>query len=194
MANDNNGLSTNEKRIEFLTSAFKINTEPGSNDSLNWLKNMKDAKNHEIFYSNLIHLVNYKWEQVSAYIYFEGFVYITYYTYVGIVDSSLFSNQIWSKWISFIFTIIMILFELYQVRSIGWKSYLLKKSEFDNFLFSGEFTVLNITKVMDLSGELLLLWYLIETIFHQNDEHLRADIAHWFGLTIILLGGLVPYF
>ena len=45
---------------------------------------MKDAKNEEIFYSNLVYLVNFKWDQVSTPIYIEGAIYLTYYSYIGI--------------------------------------------------------------------------------------------------------------
>ena len=42
-----------EERLNFLSTTFRINTTPGSEDSVKWLKQMKNAKNLEIFRTKL---------------------------------------------------------------------------------------------------------------------------------------------
>ena len=52
------------KRLEYMTSAFKINTTPGSDEGLNWLDAMRAVAvkgNEEVFLSKFALLVDYKW-------------------------------------------------------------------------------------------------------------------------------------
>ena len=45
-----------------MTSAFKLNLTPGSDESISWINSMNNAANHEVFDSKLVLLVDYKWE------------------------------------------------------------------------------------------------------------------------------------
>jgi hypothetical protein len=57
-ANDIQGLLSFDsdsihQRIKILSSKFKLNLNPGSNESLNWLKTIKNTSNLEIFRGKL---------------------------------------------------------------------------------------------------------------------------------------------
>ena len=94
-----------------------MNHEPGSEDSLKWLKSMRDAENHDIFLSNLIILVDYKWENVKYYVYFDGIVHLIYGAFLAI-DASFFDiptdkGFATAKVVMTIYTVVMLIREIY---------------------------------------------------------------------------------
>lgn len=101
-----------------MTSAFKINLEPGSASSLVWLNAMKQADNDEIFLSNLALLVDYKWEQVCEWIRLDGIIHLVYAVLLG-VDAVFFDDDYGdigptlSKVFMIIYTLIMLAREMY---------------------------------------------------------------------------------
>lgn len=82
---------TKVKRIEFLSSAFKMNHQVGSNDSIKWLQCLKEAENSDIFLSNLKILVDYKWEKVKHLVILDAFFNILYAFLLG-VDAIAFND------------------------------------------------------------------------------------------------------
>ena len=64
--------------LEFYTTIRRINFTPGSSSSVDWLKRIFDANNREVFRSNLVLLIDYKWEQVKHLVYYHGLIYIVY--------------------------------------------------------------------------------------------------------------------
>ena len=80
------------KRIEFLSSAFKMNHQIGSKDSIKWLKCLRDAQNHDIFLSNLKILVDYKWENVKWWVISDMIFHIVYAVLLGF-DAIFFDSR-----------------------------------------------------------------------------------------------------
>ena len=68
-----------------MTSAFKMNTTPGSRESLemlNAIAAVKNLGNEEVFLSKFALLVDYKWSKSWASVYLEGALYLSFYTFV----------------------------------------------------------------------------------------------------------------
>ena len=68
-----------------------MNHQVGSDDSIMWLKALKDAENNDIYLSNLRILVDYKWEKVQKMVFIDMFFHILYAVLIG-VDATLFDN------------------------------------------------------------------------------------------------------
>lgn len=69
-----------------MTSAFKINTKPGSEESIKWLEAMQNVKtegNEEVFLSKFALIVDYKWSKVRFWVFLEGALYFGFYFIVA---------------------------------------------------------------------------------------------------------------
>jgi hypothetical protein len=136
-----------------------MNHEPGSKDSLNWLRCLKDAENNDIFLSNLIILVDFKWENVKYYVYLDGIVHLIYGLFLGI-DASFFDNTekkeyFYSKVVMTVYTVIMLIREFYQIR-IKWVDQGFYQS-FVNYIKDGY-------NVFDFCGQIAYLVYCVEKL------------------------------
>ena len=93
-----------------MTSTFMINTIPGSDNSIQWLQKMKDAKNDEIFMSNLELLVNFKWNQVWNFILADTFAHLFYYLLVSL-EASPVGSEVWFRYLTLSYTFLLLLIE-----------------------------------------------------------------------------------
>ena len=135
------------------------------------------ATNEEVFDCNLIHLVDFKWEQSKFWIILEGVIYFCYYFWIG-MDSAFFTKSIGSKIAALILTVFMILYEAYQMYFGGLKKY------FTNFW-----------KIIDLGGEICLIIYLSYKIrFLKNNSNYdqASEYSHAVAILFMLLGRMVP--
>ena len=67
------------QRISFLISTIRMNLEPGSKESIDFLESLLDCSNTDIFKTKFIQTILYdKWEQVRWINYTNALVFITY--------------------------------------------------------------------------------------------------------------------
>ena len=52
---------SSQQRIKIFTSKFKVNLDPGSNESIEFLKHLKETENLEIFRGRISWLIDFKW-------------------------------------------------------------------------------------------------------------------------------------
>ena len=75
MHNKNIKDSTNVNKIEFLSSAFPVDLNIGSDFSNELLLKMANTQNNEIFRSNIILFLDYKWYMLRKKVYAYQFLY-----------------------------------------------------------------------------------------------------------------------
>lgn len=101
-------------RVEYLTSAFKINRKIGSQDRIDWLNALNEAQNDEVFLSNVSLLVDFMWHQDYYWVCFDGIIHLIY-AILLIGETTLFDDEKLSKYILIAVTAVLFTKEVYQI-------------------------------------------------------------------------------
>ena len=114
-------MTPDHDKVNFLVSNFTMNLYPGSWDSLNLLKTLSEC-NGEVMYTNVGHIIDYKWENLSKYVYMNTLFFCTFMASFLSYVFFFFGNIYALCWLLF-FTIVSIIYESFQMYMGGIAEY-----------------------------------------------------------------------
>lgn len=157
-------------RVEFLTSAFKINNSIGSKQRIEWLTLLNEAQNDDVFLSNISLLVDFMWDQDYHLVLIDGVVHLAYAILLTI-DAMFLDHNRNSKYATLGITFFLSLKEFYQMYINGIINYVM---DYYNF--------------MDIFGEFLYCVYALNYLLSEDGhDNAKVEYAHIIGLFCIYL-------
>lgn len=110
-------FSQEGQALQFLQTYFKMNMEPGSNESLDFIKSLILTENDSIFHKKFIQLIlEEKWSRVRKVLFIQALIYLSYMTLLS-AYSSLPNMQVLIS--CFSLNVILILYEIMQMSFSG---------------------------------------------------------------------------
>ncbi|OMJ90474.1 hypothetical protein SteCoe_7177 [Stentor coeruleus] len=110
-------VSTEGETLQFFQTYFKLNMNPGSNDSINFVKALISTENETVFMSDFIKIIlEEKWKKIRSVLYIQSLLYLIYL--IAISCYSTFEGM-FLLILSFVLNVILILYEFKQAISSG---------------------------------------------------------------------------
>lgn len=110
-------ISTEGETIQFFQTYFKLNMNPGSNESINFVKALISTENETVFMSDFIKIIlEEKWKKIRSVLYIQSLLYLIYL--IAISCYSTFEGM-FLLILSFVLNVFLILYELKQAISSG---------------------------------------------------------------------------
>ena len=151
-----------KERIQFLTSAFKINTTQGSNDSVEWLNQLADVNNLDLFRSDITIFIELKWNMDYPLIFTFGMINILY-SILLIIDSNMAENSA-MKIVCIIYSFFMLTFEGFQAYGHGKEAYFADILNYFDFISQSLYILYAIIWFSDVSQENMVMVHVIHVI------------------------------
>ena len=99
--------------IEYLVSSFAVNLSPGSNDSIKLLKGYINCKSPDLFYTNAIFFLDYKWDQLIPYMKLHCLLYYLF-AFLIIFQVVAYPESLVIQLLLILFAFLYLAFDIYQ--------------------------------------------------------------------------------
>ncbi|OMJ69060.1 hypothetical protein SteCoe_33313 [Stentor coeruleus] len=110
-------VSTEGETLQFFQTYFKLNMNPGANESLDLIKVLISTENETIFLSKFVKIVlEEKWKKIRSVLYIQALLYLLYLIVISCYSTF---EGVFLLIFSFVLNVILILYELKQAISSG---------------------------------------------------------------------------
>lgn len=156
-------VSTEGETLQFFQTYFKLNMNPGANESLDIIKALISTENATIFLSQFVKIIlEEKWKKVRSVLYIQASLYLLYLIVISCYSTF---EGMFLLIFSFVLNVILILYELKQAISSGsdyfsdpWNYLDLIRLIFATLMFITDIIVGNVYSELIIALVLLVSW------------------------------------